>query len=207
MKRILAVVVLGAALVFDMVRVHADEAGDDLSARLSGITQLQGQFEQRQHTADGQLLSLSSGNYRLLKPGWFAWEINSPDLQLIVATPQFLWHHDIDLETVTRRPVNSGTHGSPLQILAGDTERLNQDYRIELVADNTFTLVPSVAEPAFQQLTVVLSGAVISHMTIRDNLNQTVEIQLTNDAAAAALTPADFDFTPPAGADLFYYDE
>ena len=44
-------------------------------------------------------------------------------------------------------------------------------------------------------------------MEILDKLNQRVVIAFDQLDASAALTPADFAFQPPDGADLFYYDE
>jgi outer membrane lipoprotein-sorting protein len=44
-------------------------------------------------------------------------------------------------------------------------------------------------------------------MEIEDNLDQTVVITFTDLDSESELSPTDFAFTPPAGADLFYYDE
>ena len=62
-------------------------------------------------------------------PGFFSWEISSPDSQLIIANPEYLWHYDIDLETVTRRPVVGMWKMSPLQILGGDESVLREKLR------------------------------------------------------------------------------
>ena len=44
-------------------------------------------------------------------------------------------------------------------------------------------------------------------MKIQDNLDQFVDIKFTDLDADVELSSADFDFTPPPGTDLFYYDQ
>jgi hypothetical protein len=44
-------------------------------------------------------------------------------------------------------------------------------------------------------------------MDIQDNLEQSVVIKFTDLDSDSELSSADFAFTPPVGADLFYYDE
>jgi outer membrane lipoprotein-sorting protein len=44
-------------------------------------------------------------------------------------------------------------------------------------------------------------------MDIMDNLNQRVHIDFDKVDTTSTLQPEDFAFTPPEGADLFYYDE
>ena len=100
---------------------------DALLEELRAMQHLQGDFTQRQYTREDALLVESSGRFRLLRPGYFSWEITAPDSQLIVADPQYLWHHDRDLETVTRRPVTNSAQMSPLQVLGGDEVVLRVD--------------------------------------------------------------------------------
>ena len=46
---------------------------------LAPIKHLQGSFSQQQYGQDNLLLAESSGKFRLLRPGYFSWEILSPD--------------------------------------------------------------------------------------------------------------------------------
>ena len=47
----------------------------------------------------------------------------------------------------------------------------------------------------------------LTGMEIQDNLDQNVVIKFTDLDSESALSAADFVFSPPPGADLFYYDE
>lgn len=185
----------------------ADTAADKLGARLAELDQLQGDFEQRQFDTEGRLLTASSGTFKLLRPGYFSWDIREPDSQLIIADPDYIWHHDRDLETVTRRPVASGSHASPLQVLGGDAEALRREFRVESVGANRFRLTPTADNPDFQWLIVQVAPRGIEAMEIRDRLDHRIEISLSALERDKSLTPADFSFSPPAGADLFYYDQ
>ena len=52
---------------------------DALLLALEDMHQLQGHFVQQQYAGDDALLVESSGRFRLLRPGYFAWEIQSPE--------------------------------------------------------------------------------------------------------------------------------
>jgi outer membrane lipoprotein carrier protein len=180
---------------------------NDLIAALAPVQRLQGSFTQLQYGQDNTLLAESSGKFRLLRPGYFAWEILSPDEQLIIAGPEFIWHHDRDLETVTRRPVTTDADMTPLQILGGDESALREKFQVVRKAEGTFLLTPLASGVGFKQLTLQLDGPQLTGMEIQDNLDQSVVIKFTDLDSESELSSADFAFTPPPGADLFYYDE
>ena len=131
MKYYFFIAVLAFCFLAGTARAEQDPAADRLLARLEHISHLQGRFEQRQYGDDDTLLGVSSGSFRLLRPVYFSWEIESPDRQIIVANAQYLWHYDIDLQTVTRRPVAASVQASPLQVLAGDESVLREQFRVE----------------------------------------------------------------------------
>ncbi|MFO7551804.1 MAG: outer-membrane lipoprotein carrier protein LolA [Haliea sp.] len=183
------------------------EPVDELLQALQGIERLQGEFHQRQYAPDGSVSAESTGRFKLLRPGYFAWEINSPDSQLIVANPEYLWHHDRDLETVTRRPVAGSEAMTPLQVLGGDGEVLRRDYAVSRDADGRFVLQPHNPDAGFLQLALTIAGAEVRGMEVLDNLNQQVVIEFTALDTTSPLAPMDFDFSPPPDADLLYNEE
>ncbi len=180
---------------------------NELLAALAPIKHLQGNFSQQQFGQDKLLLEESSGKFRLLRPGYFAWEILSPDKQLIIAGPEFIWHYDRDLETVTRRPVTSDAQMTPLQILGGDESALREKFQVVHQAEGTFLLTPLSTDVGFKQITLYLNKTQLTGMDIQDNLDQSVVIKFTELDDRAQLSSADFAFSPPEGVDLFYYDE
>lgn len=184
---------------------------DELIKLLDQTTRMRGSFSQLQYDSDKVLLGESSGSFAMLRPGYFSWHIQSPDSQLIIATPEYIWHHDIDLETVTRRPVKKSAAMSPLQILGGDEALLRSQFVVTQSAAGSFILTPHIAagdtNPGFKRLSLTLENGVLMAMEIIDALNQRVLITFQDVDKSPDLSPEDFAFTPPDGVDLFYYDE
>ena len=207
MKRILLIIGLGLSLIVGVIKSAELSAYDELWERLAKFDQLQGRFEQTQFDQDGKVIAQSSGHFKLLRPGFFAWEIFSPDSQLIIANPEFLWHHDRDLETVTRRPITGSAEFSPLQVLGGDAQVLRERFTITQTKPDQFLLIPTLGDAGFQQLSLHFDAGGLSSMEIIDSLNQRVQITFSNLDTDSSLQASDFAFSPPAGADLFYYDQ
>jgi len=188
---------------------HAPD--EELIQVLNQLSSLHGEFSQLQYDTDNVLLGQSSGTFSMLRPGYFSWRIESPDSQLIIATPEFIWHHDIDLETVTRRPIAKSGALSPLQILGGNKDLLRSQFVISKNTAGDFILTPDSeagdGNPGFSSLTLKLENSDLTGMEIIDALNQRVVISFENVDKSQELSPEDFSFTPPEGVDLFYYDE
>ena len=201
--------ILGLGLCLISGAPSADEAATrQLIEQLQGVEQLQGDFEQQQFAPDSdEQVGTSSGNFKLLRPGYFAWEITAPDSQLIIANPQHVWHHDRDLETVTRRPVEGNEAMSPLQVLGGDSSVLHDNYEVNAQGEGQYRLVPLAENAGFKSLQLTLEGGMLVGMLIRDNLDQRLLIRFSNVSSDGGLTPEDFSFAPPEGADLFYHDQ
>ena len=195
------------ALLLTTAALAEQDGADALIEALTGLEQLQGRFEQRQYDPEDTLVAYASGHFKLLRPGYFSWEITAPDSQIVIATPDHLWHHDRDLETVTRRPVSSGGETAPLQILGGDARSLRSDFRVESVGPGVFFLESLGDEAAFETLTLTLEDGRPKQMDIRDNLKQRVLVDFSDLDGSSALAPEDFAFEPPPGADIFHYDE
>jgi outer membrane lipoprotein carrier protein len=187
--------------------LRAEDATEQLLEALSGMQQLSGKFRQRQYGEDGEIVMESLGRFRLLRPGYFYWEVESPGSQVIIADPEGVWHYDRDLETASRRPMSEADGMSPLQVLGGDEAALRAGYRVKREGEEVFTLVPESGNPGFRSLTVRLRAYLIEKMEIVDNLNQRVAIDFGDLRAGSELTAADFSFQPPEGIDVFYYDE
>jgi outer membrane lipoprotein carrier protein len=208
MSRVAAIALIVLSLLAAFARAGDEAATDQLLARLERISHMQGQFTQRQYSDDGKVLAESSGEFRLLRPVYFSWEIQAPDRQLIVANADYLWHYDMDLQTATRRPVVGNIEASPLQVLGGDQSALRDQYDVEQNDSDSFTLTPLGAEHSFRRLGVSFAGDTISRMDIIDKLGQRVVVDFSEVDTSTDLDSADFEFTPPQGeVDLFYYDE
>ncbi len=206
MKRQLTIGSLFLGLLFNSASAN-ESATDALLEHLDPVKYSQGEFTQRLYGDGDEIIARTSGTFRMLKPSWFAWEIQAPDRQLIISDPQHLWHFDEDLQTVTRRPVEGREEMAPLQVLGGDAEVLRQRFDVVKVSPQKFRLSPKAGDPGFQSLTVEFEEQRIARIEVLDSLNQRVEVRFQNVSNDTELTAADFVFSPPEGADLFYYDQ
>jgi outer membrane lipoprotein carrier protein len=208
MSRVAAIALIVLSLLAGFAWAGDEAATNSLLARLERISSMQGKFTQRQYSDGGKVLAESSGEFRLLRPVYFSWEIQAPDRQLIVANADYLWHYDMDLQTATRRPVVGNIEASPLQVLGGDESALRDQYDVEQQGSDSFTLTPVGPEHSFRRLGVNFDGDAIGRMDIVDKLGQRVVVDFREVDTSTALDSADFEFTPPQGeVDLFYYDE
>ena len=174
-----------------------------LQAVLQDLHSLQGRFEQEVRSTDGDLLESSSGQFRLLQPGYFSWRIEAPDEQLLLAANDSLWHYDVELETATRRDITAAQAGSPLAILSGDERSLREHYRVEQLAEAQYRLYPYSPRASFSSVTLEFSAGLPIGMTVVDRLQQETRIQFSQLESNPGLSADDFLFTPPAGVDVY----
>ena len=182
-----------------------------LWARLAGLDQAQGRFEQALYSERGELLERSSGRYALLKPGFLRWEIERPDRQRLVVAAGQIWHYDIDLATATRRALRRGESFSALDLLTADTASLRQRFQVEVLGDNSaensgdqrYRLLPLFPGAEFAVLELTWRDGRLRAMSIRDRSAQRIQLTLTPDPAAAPLQTQDFAFEPPPGVEVF----
>ena len=70
---------------------------------LEGQNTASGTFRQSVVDINGAVAFSSTGRFAALKPHHFRWEIESPDRQLLIATPEAFWQWDKDLDVVVLR--------------------------------------------------------------------------------------------------------
>ena len=70
---------------------------------LEGQNTTSGTFQQTVMDINGAVAFSSKGRFAALKPHHFRWEIESPDRQLLIATPEAFWQWDKDLDVIVLR--------------------------------------------------------------------------------------------------------
>jgi outer membrane lipoprotein carrier protein len=187
------------------VGVLADPA-DDLQLRLKPLSSLQGAFEQQVMSTDGEVLENSSGRFMLLRPGYFYWQIEAPDQQLLIAAGEGLWHYDADLETATHRDISKAGEHSPLAILSDTSDNLADTYYVREAGPGRYRLEPRGEDREFLAVTLSFTDAVPVAMEVEDRLQQITRISFGAVEMNGALEPGDFAFEPPPGVDVYYHD-
>ena len=100
----------------------------DVLETLAAREGMAGQYTQEIISPEGEVLERSNGNFSLLRPHFFRWEILAPDSQLLLANSDQLTQIDWDLEVVVERPIVE-TASSPLQWLLASRARLDAEDR------------------------------------------------------------------------------
>ncbi|KGE03516.1 outer membrane lipoprotein chaperone LolA [Pseudohaliea rubra] len=199
LRSLLLVGLLGLAVV-----ARADGAAAELAARLAPLAQLSGRFEQTVEGGGGATPARSAGRFSLRRPDQFRWEIIEPDRQLLVAGNGVLWHYDRDLATATRRRFDDAA-SAPLLLLAADGPALAGAFAVEVLAADRYRIVPRAENAGFREAELTFAATLPATMRITDRLGQAIDIRfLALDQAP--LPAGTFDFTPPAGVDVYRED-
>jgi len=176
--------------------------GGDVWERLAAHDQAQGSFTQELRDEEGELIERSSGRYAVLRPGFFRWEIESPDRQELVVADGTLWHYDLDLRTVTVREVDPDTQFTALDLLARDRAELAERFSVEPLGDDRFRLLPRFPRAGFGAVVLSWEGTTLAAMDVQQRGGQTLSLALTPDEDGAPLSAEDFAFEVPDGVEV-----
>jgi len=204
LKRITIALAMAGALV---AQAQADEAARErLIDRLAATATLTADFTQETY-GDGELSQeKSEGRMKVARPLKFAWLVSQPYEQQVISDGETLWVYDPDLEQATYQPVGDQVQRSPAMILAQPESTLNTDYDVMEAGDDALTayrLFPTNENAVFNQMTLLFEQGEIREIRLKDNLGQTTLITFSNVKTGVDIDPAEFDFTPPPGTDVF----
>ncbi len=150
----------------------------------------------------------SSGSFEFLRPGRFKFAYKKPFEQLIVADGQTLWLFDVDLNQVTARKQASALGSTPAALIASATDiaELKADFSLTAVLDSEglewVQAAPRAKDSSLQYVRVGFKGAQLAALDILDSFGQLSSMRFTESAANGQVQASDFQFKPPAGADL-----
>ena len=160
---------------------------------LEGQNTASGTFRQSVVDINGAVAFSSTGRFAALKPHHFRWEIESPDRQLLIATPEAFWQWDKDLDVVVLRDVPEIEDLPISAIWNGAVGDLPQsDAASGHLSDGVKNL--SVRSP--DENTIIVR--------FEDSLGQKTLFEF-NLETEVVVTPLTFAITVPDGVD--FYDE
>ena len=160
---------LFAALVSAGLRADVLDA---LAAR-EGMT---GQYTQEIISPEGEVLERSNGNFSLLRPHFFRWEILAPDSQLLLANSDQLTQIDWDLQVVVERPIVE-TASSPLQWLLASRASLDAAFDIFLSGDAA-VLIPMDPQSPYGRLDIAQIAETVWRLDAEDRGGQVLRVEL-----------------------------
>ena len=160
---------------------------------LEGQNTTSGTFQQTVMDINGAVAFSSTGRFAALKPHHFRWEIESPDRQLLIATPEAFWQWDKDLDVVILRDAPE-IEDLPISAIWNGTvdSRSSSDVETGHFGDGVKSL--SVRSPD-ENIIIV---------KFEDSLGQKTLFEF-NLETEVVVTPSTFVITMPDGVD--FYDE
>ena len=191
------------ALLLACGQTLAQNEVEEVWSVLAAQSQASGTFVQELFDEKEQRLERSSGRYAVLRPGFFRWEIDSPDRQMIVVSGTRLWHYDIDLAAATRRDTSRNNEFTPLELLAGETADLRDRFEVQALGPLQVRLIPRFAQAGFASVDIAWEAGEVVSMDVQDRSGQMIRLALTPDPNPVALTAEYFHFVPPAGVDVY----
>lgn len=202
-RRLTILLAMSAALSL----AQADEAAKaNLVERLEETATLSADFHQETFAEGAARGEQASGRMLIARPLRFAWRVEEPYEQAVISDGETLWIHDPDLEQATHQPVENQVARSPAMILTQPEATLETAYEVtEASNDNltAFRLYPTDPDAVFSDLTLLFENGVIREIRLSDNLGQETRITLDNVETGVGIDPAEFEFEPPPGTDVF----
>jgi outer membrane lipoprotein carrier protein len=207
---------LPSALIFAVAlygaTAAADSAQDALKRFADGVQTFEAHFDQLQTDEHGQVTNRSSGHFWLQRPGAsgaagrFRWEYEKPYEQLTVCDGAKLWSYDPDLNQVTVRAAKEALNGTPAELLSQRTS-LSKAFQVQDAGASgdarLVKLLPKSSDSDFKsiELSIDKDGAPL-RMRFTDQLGGTSEVSFSALKTNARIEAAQFQFTPPRGAEV-----
>lgn len=160
---------------------------------LEGQNMASGKFRQTVTDINGVLAFSSTGRFAALKPSYFRWEIESPDRQLLVVTPEAFWQWDKDLHVIILRDAPN-IADLPISAIWSGTADERQPAEIESGHFDDEVKNLSVRSPDENTIIVLFE----------DSLGQNTRFEFALETHGV-VTPSAFAVPIPDGVD--FYDE
>ena len=158
---------------------------------LAGLTRVSGTFLSETKASNATEVVRSSGRFMSIKPDHYLWEIQTPDRQVLLITPDGFWQIDFDLEVVIVRDVPDA-ESLPLAYIWLDPAELKE------FSDK----VSSGQVQAISAFDLTVLSPKSLEMRIVDPLGRTTRFEL-NITSTEAPSPALFQPNIPEGTDFF----
>ena len=151
---------------------------------------------------------VSGGSFEFSRPNRFRFIYRKPFEQTIVADGQTLWLYDVDLNQVTARKQAQALGATPAALIASaaDLRALQNDFVLADAPDRDglqwVLATPKARDGQLQSVRVGFRGAELAVLEMNDSFGQRSVLTFTGFQSNVALEAANFQFKPPAGADV-----
>lgn len=203
-------VILSSLLLVFMPALSQASALEQFKQFVSATRTARGEFSQRLVKADSdsgamRMSNASSGSFIFARPGKFIWTYLKPYEQLLQADGDKLYIYDKDLNQVTIRPLGNAIGSSPAAILFGSND-LEKNFTLSEAGTRDgmewLQAIPKTKDTNFEKIGIGLKDGMPVAMELRDSFGQVSLLSLTRIEKNPSLSPAQFRFVIPKGADV-----
>jgi len=203
--RLLAVCAASLSFFVLAPSVSAADAIGQLKAFSAGSQSARGEFTQQMLRQSRQASPPARGEFAFARPGRFRWDIRAPYRQLIVTDGRRLYFYDEDLKQVTIRQADDVIRATPAAVLFGGGD-LEAAFALTALGERDgmswVEAIPRQPDSGFDQIVIGMREGLPAEMEVKDAFGQVNRFQFTRISRNAAVSDADFTFTPPAGVDI-----
>jgi len=159
---------------------------------------------------DGQAArsKTSTGTFEFARPNRFRFDYRKPFEQTIVADGQTLWLYDADLNQVTARKQSQVLGATPAALVASapDLASLRKDFNLEAAGEKDgiqwVLATPKAKDGQLHSMRAGFRGNELAALEILDSFGQRSMLTFAKMQLNAAISPEQFQFRPPRGADV-----
>lgn len=169
------------------------------------VVTLKADFTQTVTDEDDVIVQEAAGRMKLLRPGRFRWDYETPFSQTIVADGQFVWIYDRELAQASVRGMGEALGSTPI-VLLSESRPLGEDFTIiEEATDGDMDwveIVPKMKDTDFHRIRFGLDSEGLKQMVLFDQFGQRTVIRFSNMRVNEQISAADFRFEAPPGVDV-----
>lgn len=184
---------------------HAD-ATDKLKSFIASTRSGQADFTQVVLDKNGKKIQSASGAMQFVRPGKFRWTYQKPYEQLIVGDGEKFWLYDVDLNQVTVKKLDAALGSSPAALLSGSNE-IERSFTLKDTGNRDgmdwLQALPKAKDTNFEKILMAFDAqSDLTIMELYDAFGQKTVLRFSNMLRNPLLSPQQFKFVPPKGADV-----
>jgi len=207
MKRWGFVLLVAALAVPPVYAAPAEGGAAALTRFFHEVHSYQARFTQTVYDDTHQVLQTASGEMWIERPDKFRWNYDRPDRQVIVGDGQSVWVYDPGLRQVTVRPMSEAVGDTPALILSGKGH-LREHFTIKTLGTRGgvawVDLRPKRRGAGFSDIRLGFRDGLLRRLQLKDSFGQTTDMTLSHYHENRAISPEEFRFRPPKGADVVH---
>lgn len=184
---------------------NASNARDQLNTFFSDVATFEADFQQVVTDSEGNNIQESQGHVRLLRPGRFRWDYQTPIKQMILSDGQFLWIYDEDLSQATVKPIGEALGSAPIMLLS-EPRRLDDDF---IVLEETqeegidwLEIKPKANDTEFESAWFGLRNGALEGIRLKDRFDNQTLILFHKVGVNHPIDESAFRFNAPPGTDI-----